>query len=441
MNMNRELLLKIAPSLRKIKSIAIGLYGFLLMLKRYFSESSSKGTMVLLSPAGGNGVSVASAVKSLGYDLVVVSSGFPRSESLYAKTWIKYNPYGEFDALLNKVTAVSPIAILVQQENALIPIAARLSKELKLVDYGDKSHKTSTSKGELRKAIDEAGISNIPWCTLQIYIPVELPLPLPFIIKPEVGTGSIGITVVNNIDDFKLAMIRLQKLNSEGKVGLRAVVETLVVGRQFDVEGIYSDGDFFPLSITEEQYDIIDKSLPSSWYLFSPPIASELHNRLLKKVEQFTRALGVENGAFHCEVRVLDNGEVHIIDYSNRMGYPHLVSECCGYSFPEVYVQTMAGNVPDLSNLQQNTVFQRFVRSKRELALYCELMSDNPELVIQKNMLGSYVGGVATYARIALRSKSFDALVTLLQDYEIVPETLGKLYRLPKNDVLQRKRV
>ena len=427
--MNRELLLKVAPFLRKIKSNLIGLRGRILILKRQLKQPSKKGSMVLLSLGEGKGSPyVASAVDSLGYDLVVVSNKFPMLESPYTKKWVQCNPFGDFEILKEKVKSLSPIAVLVEQRNILLPIKARLNIELNLVDYGDKSHKTSNSKVELRQAIDDAGVSNIPWCLLEDYTPDNFPFP--FVIKPEIGTGSRGITIVENKNDLDEAIEKLKSLEDDETVGGRIFIEAVIIGRQFDVEGIYKDGEFTPLSLTEEQYDIIDKSLPSAWYLFSPPIEPELRSKLLESAKQFTKALGVKNGAIHCEMRVTDDEKIYVIDYSNRMGYPHLVSESCGYFFPKAYVEVMAGETPDFSNLQENTVFQRFIRSKKELASYKKLMEENPELVIQKNMLGSHVGGIATYARIALRSKSFDDMVALLSKYDVLPLQWEELYQL-----------
>jgi len=432
MVINRELLLKVAPYLRKVKSNLIGLRGRILILKRQLGGPSTKGTMVLLSLGEGKGSPyVASAVDSLGYDLVVVSNKFPMLESPYTKKWIQCDPFGDFKKLKEKIKSVSPIAVLVEQRNILLPIKARLNMELNLVDYGDKSHKTSNSKVELRQAVDDKGASNIPWCLLEDYTPDNFPFP--FVIKPEIGTGSRGITIVENKSDLDEALEKLKSLENDETVGGRIFIEAVFVGRQFDVEGIYKDGEFTPLSLTEEQYDIIDKSLPSAWYLFSPPIDTELHAKLIESAKQFTKALGVKNGAIHCEMRVTKDNDIYVIDYSNRMGHPHLVSESCGYFFPKAYVEVMAGLDPDFSNLQENTVFQRFVRSKSELASYIKLMEENPKLVIQKNMLGSHVGGIATYARIALRSKSFDDMATLLYKYNILPKEWADLYQLPNN--------
>jgi len=196
-------------------------------------------------------------------------------------------------------------------------------------------------------------------------------------------------------------------------------------------EGVYKDGKCFPLSLTEEKYDLIDNALPSAWYLFSPPVANELRESLLSWAADFTKVLGVRNGAFHCEMRVNADNEIFAIDYSNRMGYPLLVSECCGYSFSEAYVRVMAGEEPDFSNLLQESVYQRFVRNRYEFTNFKRLMREHPENVVQKNMLGGYVGGIRTYARIAIKADGFNELRNLLAQYDLEPKEWSEYY--PQN--------
>jgi hypothetical protein len=423
----RDLLIKIAPTLRAIRLYLFGIRGRIFQAWRLIKPRSAKGTMVLLSLGGKKGSPyVASAVVDAGFDLCVVSENYPLWESRYLRKWLDISPFGNYEELKKKIAAEKPVAVLVEQRNILLPVKAQLNADLGLTDYGLESHKSSNSKVELRQAIDRAGEPNIEWCLLEDYQPGKIPMP--FVIKPETGTGSRGITVIEKDEDFTFAMRKLESLSSDETVGGRTFIEAGIVGRQFDVEGVYRDGMCYPLSLTEEHYDVVDKALPSSWYLFSPPVTAELRAALFDAAQRFTKALGVRNGAFHIEMRVNEAGGIYAIDYSNRMGYPHLVSECCGYFFPKAYVQVMAGELPPVENPKQNTVFQRFIRDLDELERFKKLMSNHPELVIQKNMLGSYVGGVRTYARVALRHSSFEEMHALLKSYDLVPVQWSEYY-------------
>ncbi len=96
----RSILFKAAPHLRSVKSLFLAAIGRLAILKKRFSSKSPKGLMVLLSMGGGKGSPfVAGAVKRAGFDLCVVSQTFPARESPYANSWIKCDPFGDFDVL------------------------------------------------------------------------------------------------------------------------------------------------------------------------------------------------------------------------------------------------------------------------------------------------------------------------------------------------------
>jgi len=428
--MNRNYVIQVAPALRNLKNHYIGINSrikYFLNRKRY--NLSNGKTLVLLSLGGGKGSPfVARAVSKLGFNLVVAAPTFPRYEAQYANLWIKSNVLTDYESLKTKIEKQKPIAVLVEQRNILLPVKARLNTDLNLVDYGNLSHKTSNSKIELRLAIDRAKKPNIPWALLKDY--QSQLVKFPFVLKPEKGTGSRGITIIEKESDLKIAFEKLKSLEADETVGGRIMVEGMIKGRQFDVEGVYFNGDFYALSVTEEHYEATSNALPSSWYLFSPPIDKNLRTKLISAAQTFTQALGVRNGAFHCEMRVSESGDIYAIDYSNRMGYPLLVSECSGYSFPELYVKVMAGERPELNNLKENTVFQRFVRSQKEYDSYSELMKAHPRHVVQKNILGSYVGGVKTYARIALKHKSFDDLKGMLNDYNLIPKEWENIYNI-----------
>lgn len=418
-----------ANSLRRAKYFAIGLAGRAKILGRRLGKPSPKGSIVLLSLGGGKGSPyVASAVAALGYDLYVLSAEFPRLESPFARGWIKADPFGNYDDLKAAVSAHAPVAVLVEQRNILLPIKSRLVKDLGLLPYGEESFRTSNSKIAMREAIDRAGLPNPPWMLLDAYQPSAMPFP--FVLKPEKGTGSRGITIIYSKADFASAREKLDALAEDETVGGRAFLEAMIPGRQFDVEGIYRNGECFPLSLTEEHYDRVEGALPSSWYLFAPPIDPALEKKLFDAAKAFTKALGVINGAFHIEMRVDPDLNIYAIDYSNRMGYPHLVSECCGLSFPQAYVLAMTGSPSDLRNVQKNTVFQRYIRHASELEPYRALVSKYPDLVIQKNMWPFIMGGVLMHARVALRASDFGRITSVLGEFGLIPEEWRSYYNL-----------
>lgn len=419
---------KLVPYLRTLRWYLFNVRAFVLMSARKLKRPSPKGTVAVLSLGGQRGsYYLARAVHALGYDLHVVSPDFPSYEGRYARGWTKADPISEFDLAKSELQAVAPRAVTLEYRNILVPIAARLNDELGLRSYGKLAPVTSNSKIAFRESLDAAAVPNLPWCRLEQW--TESRVPFPFMVKPDKGTGSRGVAFVATKAEMSDAVAGIDGITDDPAVdGAEKVVEGFIPGRQFDIEGVAKDGQYFPLTITEEHYEQNGSAFPSGWYLFSPPVPSALKARLLQRAKDVLAACGVENGGFHVEMRVAANGEIYPIDYSNRMGYPELVSTCCGYSFLQLYVKTMTGDDWTPPQPKENSVYQRFIRNEEELANMKALLSARPEMSEDVRLGGGTVAGVPTLARVAVKAKTFEDMLAALKAHHLVPREWSAYY-------------
>ncbi len=428
MNYSKILPGKVIHGLRRLKAASFGFVGRIKMLARQKSSPSPLGTIVLFSLGGMRGSPILSReISKLGYDLHVLSPEFPSYEAGFAKGWTRDNLDGYSTDLHDAIAEVNPRAVMVEQRNILLPLMAKAQKEHELPLSGTISHLTSNSKIQMRKAIDHAKLPNLPWTLLKDYNPDSFPFP--FMLKPEKGTGSRGVSLIRNDFDLTRAKQTIADLENDPTVGGEIILEAFLEGRQFDVEGVCHKGKCYPLSLTEEQYDIVGNAFPSTWYLFSPPIEEKLRIALFKRACELVHALGVRNGAFHCEMRIDSNGQIFPIDYSNRMGYPKLVSHCSGQSFPGLYVQSLVEDDFTAPEIKSRIIFQRFVRDEKELARFKLMLRENRECALELKMLGSTVAGVKILARIAIIADGFPEMKSLLARYDLVPAEWESYYQ------------
>lgn len=413
--------------LRKVRYFALSIISRVALCVRGLATNGEKQTLVLLALGASKGSPfVARSVLEAGYRLVVCAPRVPMYEGRYASKWIKVDPQGDYDTLLNVVKNEHPLAVLVEQRNILLPVKARLNADIGFDFYGQSSYITSNSKVEFRKALSTADVPNIPWCLLEDLKDSKVSFPLIF--KPEKGTGSRGIRIVNSDEDLQEAIAGLEQFNDDETVGGRVLLEELVEGRQFDVEGVYQNGKYSPLAFIEEHYDIVGTAIPSAWYLFNPPVSKQIEDVVYNSAEAFTQALGVNHGAFHCEMKVTSELSAYAIDYSNRMGYPHLVSEACGQWFPELYVRVMAGERLALDNLQKGTVFQEYIRTEEKYSRYKQLLKKYPKMLVQRN-IHFVTAGVPMRARVALKADSYEHISNILDEFNLVPVQWEDFYK------------
>lgn len=420
---------KAMPYARDAKAYAYGLMGAAKMAaKQVRPPSTPRGRAVLLSLGGRRGSPfLASTLSRLGYELHVLSKEYPGYESAYASKWHRIDALGDYEKVLQKVEQIEPDFVFSEMKNILLPVKAGLLEDLKLGDFGVKSAMTSTSKIDFRRALDEAGARSVKWCLL-----ADLDnhsIDFPFVIKPDRGTGSRGIHFIENEAELIAARHHLDGFEEDILVGGEMIVEQFVRGRQFDVEGVVHQGTVYPLSLTEEHYDQVEQQFPSSWYLFSPPINDDLKQGLLDCAAETVLAAGVRSGAFHCEMRVsAASGDIAPLDYSNRMGYPKMVSEASSLSFFDNYVGSITDLDFDPPRPSWGTVFQRFIKSPRELQSYLAMEVALPDNIIEFRKQPNSVAGVQRYGRISLRADDFGELSGILERFDVVPDEWATIY-------------
>jgi len=418
--------------LRDLKAASFATLGLAAMTARRARQLviRNEGPPVLLLSLGwrrGSAMVIRELVRQ-GYTVHVASQDFPANEARFATAWHKVNCLTEPDKLLRIARTIGPIAVLVEQRNVLLRPKAMLIDQLGLRDFGLKSAETSNSKIAFREAIDVAGVTNLPWCLLDDIAKHQIAFP--FLVKPELGTGSRGVSLVTNETELVAARQRIAHFAAmpDALTGGRTLVEGFIKGRQFDVEGVCYDGAFYPLVMVEEHYEQLGHAFPSAWYLFNPPVPEVLREQICDTAIRIVDACGVRNGAFHCEVRLSGDGKVYPIDYSNRLGYPRAVSQACGLSYIELYARTMTGRGFKPPVPQRHCVFQRFIRTAEEKARFVRLAQEVPGSVLEFRRVNNIIAGEERFGRITLFAESQGALRHLLVRYQVEPEEWQRLY-------------
>lgn len=414
---------KLAPLVRASKGYllgAAGLPGFL--LRSLTMRKRPVGIVLSVGGPHSGSAWITERVAKLGYRPVVLSPSLPLRELRYAAGWVKIDSTREPAKAAQAASKLGAKIVVSDHTNALLAPVARMQELLGLRGLGSRSPESSNDKRIFRQALDNAGAQNLKWAVINDL--KEPPLEFPFILKPSVGTGSLGVIKVRNQEEFE-RVVSDKFVKPDQAVW---IAEEFVLARQFDVEGVAQDGEYTVFSITEEHYTETAGRFPSTWFLFSPPVPEEWKNVLTETARATLAACGVQNGAFHCELRLTKELRCVPIDYSNRYGYPMMVSECAGTDFIGAYVSTLSEKPFKPLKIQKNTVFQQYASSEEQRAIYLRLIRENPQNVIEARMLGSLVGGVETFGRISLRSKSFADMTHLLDRYGLMPEIWRTFY-------------
>lgn len=183
----------------------------------------------------------------------------------------------------------------------------------------------------------------------------------PVIVKPSFGWGSRGVSVAETEADLAWSV---QWAAQELQNGCRElVIEKLIPGREMTIEGLVRDGTAHVLAWSDKEgqehprYRVaMALNYPAQ---FAPADLAEARTLVCKAV----KALGIVNGAFHCECMVNSEG-VWLIEAAARGGGGHIfgqiVEAVSGVCMPVALVRLLLGQPVDLAEKPQRGACYRF---------------------------------------------------------------------------------
>lgn len=133
----------------------------------------------------------------------------------------------------------------------------------------------------------------------------------PFIIKPTKGTGSFGVSRVDNPEQ---ALAAYNKLRDKGQTSIMA--ESYLEGDEVSVESFSFGGEHVVLAITDKK--TLDNHIEIG-HTTPAQIDLTTHGRLKAATAQVLTEVGIKDGPSHTEFKLSENGPV-VLETHNRTG-------------------------------------------------------------------------------------------------------------------------
>lgn len=229
---------------------------------------------------------------------------------------------------------------------------AVVSHEMGLVGISEDTALKATNKAFMRDALKEAGV----------------PVPLYFrvkgkeafidavekihnaghkcIVKPADNSGSRGVDLLKEDSDLDAAYEYTVQYSRGGEI----VVEEFMEGPEVSVETLAVDGDVHIIQITDKlttgapYFVEMGHSQPSQ-------LDAETKKRISEIAIAANKAIGIENGPSHTEIKVTKDGP-KIVELGARLGgdciTTHLVPLSTGVDMVECSIKIALGEKPDL---------------------------------------------------------------------------------------------
>ncbi len=246
---------------------------------------------------------------------------------------------------------------------------AVVSHEMGLTGISEDTALKATNKAFMRDALKEAGV----------------PVPLYFrvtgkdafqsaverirsagkkcIVKPADNSGSRGVDLLQDDTDLSEAYDYTARYSRSGEI----VVEEYMEGPEVSVETLALDGVIHVIQITDKlttgapYFVEMGHSQPSQ-------LSESMRQSIAEVARAANRALGIQNGPSHTEIKVTADGP-KIVELGARLGgdciTTHLVPLSTGVNMVECSIRIALGEKPDLDRKWEKGSAIRYLRTGR----------------------------------------------------------------------------
>lgn len=209
---------------------------------------------------------------------------------------------------------------------------------LKGLDYA--VAKVIKNKYEVRKAMAENKVDDTPQF-FEVKSEEELneiqnDIKFPVIVKPADGSGSKGVSRVDN----KMELFEKCKEALRQSLSNKVLIETFIVGQEYGVESFVYDGKINVLGIMKKHmtkppyYAELGHTMPAG-------ISDNLKEKIQKVVTNTISALNINFGSVNMDLLVTSDEKVSIVDIGCRMGGNLIGSHIIPYATGIEYMENM----------------------------------------------------------------------------------------------------
>lgn len=184
-------------------------------------------------------------------------------------------------------------------------------------------------------------------------------LEFPLVLKPAMNWGSRGVSLVATPADLPWAI----EFAAGSARGAELMVERCAPGIEMTVEGLVVEGHPQVLAASDKEPQPHPRYRVAMALNYPPFFPRPLLDRVYDIVGKAALALGIENGAFHCECMV-DGERVALLEMGGRPGGGHIfgqiVEAVSGICMPQALARILLGERPDVRPAYQHGACYKF---------------------------------------------------------------------------------
>lgn len=291
----------------------------------------------------------------------------------------------EKDAVLEKCQDIGISGICSITSDFAVPTINYVARRLHLNGNSKRTDVIARNKYQMRCALRDAGLFVPPFMEAgeNFALKNAEDLSYPVIVKPTDRWSSKGVTRV----DAPTELMNAVKYAVKESYNHKAIIEGFMSGPEYSAECICYHGDVHVLQITQKfttgypHYIETGHAQPSD-------ISGDRLIEVIDYVKKAVQALDIQNSAAHAEFRLLENGEIGIIEIGARMGGDYIGTDLTpistGIDFIRMVIDVAVDKEPCFDVVSEpSPVEVRFIFNKEDLQ---SMEREDPSMIIRKTI-------------------------------------------------------
>ncbi|PFY98366.1 ATP-grasp domain-containing protein [Bacillus wiedmannii] len=290
-----------------------------------------------------------------------------------SEEWIKWAK------LLNEIKKIDLVVNFheFRQEEAAI-----ISKELGL-DYFNclDTINIINDKQKMRQFLSDSGMDSTPSKVVKNKDEINQFIENvkgPVVIKPLSGTGSKGVSIINNISEIDEAVEWFSKSTTDHQY----YIEKFLEGPEFSVEAFSINGEHYIIGITEKFKE--SKHCVEVGHCFPAQLSNVDKNLIEEYVVSILTKLNVKNGPTHTEIILTNSGPVIVETHLRNGGdnIKELVKIITGLDMTRMWIEAALNNENKIliDNMKHHNKFACiFYQQNKENGIVLDIKNKNKD--------------------------------------------------------------
>jgi len=284
--------------------------------------------LLLLPSMSYRGEAFLEAANKVGVSLTVAGDAPPDFLEHSPDSFLTLDLYSPSTAVSTVVEFAKtfPIDVVLGVNDQTAVLASTISEALGLTSNSIDSVRAASNKLTMRRLLQKEGLP----CPNFIVVGIdEKPMDIvhrvtfPCVLKPLTLSGSCGVIRADDPESFQNAFTRIVHLlktferPEQEAAGRQILIEDFIPGIEVALEGLLTKNTFHPLALFDKPDPLDGPYFEETIYMTPSRLPSDTQVRITDSLAKAARAIGLQEGPVHGELRINDQG-IWVIEVAAR---------------------------------------------------------------------------------------------------------------------------